>query len=374
MTRQPITIADVTVQPGERDHGFLHVGHLAAMTEVRIPFQVLNGAHEGPTICMDAGLQGWEPMGAEILRRALLGVDPKKLRGTILCLPFVMPFGVEIGGTIEGAGGRVNPADQLDLNKVWPGKLENGWLTEQMAAVMWRDIISKADYLLDLHDGTGSCDELPVAFPRPFPDDPNQVLAGPAGSDGVGEDASGLPNGLTPERMQEINAEMREMAIAFGSTVIRWRQDPVIPTMLSGWCLLNGIVPLVVEAGGGHTIDESILQGVDCTLNILKHLDMIDGDLVLPRRQIMVTGYTIYRSKAGGHYIGETEKNLGSTVEKGQMIGAIVNPLTSEVVEECRSPVNGIIVSRRIRMPINPGGYIAHIADTDTIIWERENR
>ena len=249
MTRQPITIADVTVQPGERAYGFLHVGYLAALTEVRIPFQVLHGAHDGPTICMDAGLQGWEPMGAEILRRALLGVDPKQLRGTILCLPFVMPFGVEIGGTIEGAGGRVNPADQLDLNKVWPGKLENGWLTEQMAAVMWRDVISKADYLLDLHDGTGSCDEIPVAFPRAFPDDPSQLLAVRGGSDGVGEDTGGIPAGLTPERMKEINAEMWDMAIAFGSTVVRWRQDPVIPTMLTGWCILNGIVPLVVEAG-----------------------------------------------------------------------------------------------------------------------------
>jgi hypothetical protein len=38
-----------------------------------------------------------------------------------------------------------------------------------------------------------------------------------------------------------------------------------------------------------------------------------------------------------------------------------------------RSPLNGIIVSRRISLPINPGGYIAHIADTDSIIWEREN-
>jgi hypothetical protein len=45
--------------------------------------------------------------------------------------------------------------------------------------------------------------------------------------------------------------------------------------------------------------------------------------------------------------------------------------VTSEVVETCTSPVNGIVVSSRIRMPINPGGYIAHIADTDTITWER---
>jgi predicted deacylase len=58
-------------------------------------------------------------------------------------------------------------------------------------------------------------------------------------------------------------------------------------------------------------------------------------------------------------------------VTKGQLLGRVVDPVTSVVKEECTSPVNGIIVSRRIRMPLNPGGYIAHIADTDSVIWER---
>jgi len=30
-----------------------------------------------------------------------------------------------------------------------------------------------------------------------------------------------------------------------------------------------------------------------------------------------------------------------------------------------------MVVSSRIKMPINPGGYIAHIADYDSIIWEK---
>jgi predicted deacylase len=137
--------------------------------------------------------------------------------------------------------------------------------------------------------------------------------------------------------------------------------------------LLNGIVPLVVEAGGGGQIDFTIDQGVECTLNILKHLGMIDGDLVLPKRQIMVENYVVYRSRRGGFYLQEDGIALGVEVTKGQLLGKVVNPLTSEVEEECRAPVNGIIISRRLKMPINPGGYIAHIADVDSTVWTRDN-
>jgi len=185
MTRDPIHIGGITVEPGSRGFGFLHVGYLAARTEVRIPFQVVHGAYNGPTLGLVGTLLGWEPMGAEVIRRAIVDVDPKQLRGTVLCLPIANPFSIEFGGQIESAGSRVNPADELDMNRVWPGKAKNAWLSEQMAYVMWNEIITKCDYLLDFHDGTGACDEIPVAFPHAFD------LNGPgvmqvSGADGTG--------------------------------------------------------------------------------------------------------------------------------------------------------------------------------------------
>lgn len=370
MAREPITVADVTVEPGERAFGFLHVGELAACTQVRIPFQVIHGASEGPTLGLESTLHGWEPMGAEVIRRALLRVDPTRLRGTLLSLPLANPLSVEIGGSVESAGQRVNPADELDMNRVWPGKLENGWLTEKMAHAMWTNVISRCDYLLDYHDGTGACDELPVAFPQGFPEDGSVAILATV-ADGVGEGSGAARRSdLTPA---QINDQVRGMARAFGSRVIWWRESAINPTMISGQCLLQGIVPLVVETGGGGIIDATIEQSVECTLNVLKHLDMIDGEPVLPPQQIMVENYVVYRSLAGGFFQAEPGITLGVEVQRGQPLGHIVDPVTSEVKEACLSPANGIIVSRRIRMPINPGGYIAHIADTDSVIWQREN-
>jgi predicted deacylase len=372
MTREPIVIDGNTIEPGQRFYGYLSVGMLAARTEVRIPYQVLHGTQDGPTVCLESTLHGWEPMGAEIIRRAMQQVDPATLRGTVLCLPLANPFSVEFGGNIESSGQRVNPADQLDMNRVWPGKSENAWLSEQMAYVMWQEIISRCRYLIDYHDGTGACDELPVAFPHALPLDAHLSGVGSSAADGVGE-GSGAGVKITPEYIASMNEQIRELSIAFGSSVIWWRQSPVNPVMISGQALLQGIVPLVVEAGGGGILDETIDGGVECTLNVLKHLGMLDGALVLPERQIMVDKYVVYRSRTGGFYLSEPDVRLGVQVEQGQLLGRVVDPVTSEVQEECHAPVAGIIVSRRIRLPLNPGGYIAHIAATDSIIWERDN-
>jgi predicted deacylase len=368
MPKEAVELAGNTIRPGEKGFGYLHVGTLSARTEVRVPYQVINGASDGPVLCLEATLQGWEPMGAEIIRRVTLKIDPKKLAGTIYCLPFSQPLGVDFGGSIESAGQRISPADHLDLNQVWPGAKTNAWLSQQQAYVLWNEVISRCEYIVDFHDGTGACNELPVAFPHPFPDNPPYLVGGAVEGVGEGDQPARV---LDESYTQEMNAKIMELAKVFGASVIWWRQNPLNPRMLSAQCAINGIVPLVVEAGGGGIIDESIDQAVSCTMNVLKHLGMLEGDPVVPERQIMVENYLVYRSLMGGFYLKEPDADMGATVKKGQVLGRVVDPVTSEVVETCTSPVNGIVVSSRIRMPINPGGYIAHIADTDTITWER---
>jgi predicted deacylase len=274
---------------------------------------------------------------------------------------------VEFGGTIESAGQRVSPADNLDLNRVWPGKRVNAWLTEQIAYVLWNEVVSKCEYIVDYHDGTGACNELPVAFPHALPENGPYVAGG--GADGVGEGSTDVK--IDSDYAKAMNEKIMGMAKAFGSRIIWWRQHEANPAMLNGQCLINNIVPLVVETGGGGIIDETIDDAVVCTHNILKHLGMIEGELVIPEEQTMVSNYYVYRSLTGGFYLKEPDANMSAVVKKGQLLGKVVDPVTSEVLEECRAPVNGIVVSSRIRMPINPGGYIAHIADMDTILWER---
>ena len=370
---EPYVVGDTEVQPGARGFGQLHVGHLAAGTPVTVPFQIIHGAMDGPVLCYESTMHGWEPVGAEIIRRAMLRIKPQELRGTIVCLPLAVPMSVEFGGTVESAGMRVNPGDALDINKVWPGKAKNAWLTEQIAYVIWNQAIKHVDYIVDMHDGTGSCEELPVAFPHAFPPAGKTPLAGGV-ADGTGSEISLEDTGLTRARMDAINSRIEGMAKAFGSRIIWWRENPVNPSMLSGHCAIHGIIPLVVEAGGACALDYCVDEGAECLLNIARHLDMIEGELVLAPQQTMVSRYVVYRSLTGGYYIPAAGVELGATVARGQPLGEVVDPVTSEVRERCESPVNGVIVSRRVKLPMNPGGYVAHIADLDSTLWQRDNR
>src|SRR5690606_28952045 len=111
---------------------------------------------------------------------------------------------------------------------VWPGRLEHAWLTEQTAAVQWREVISRCQYVLDLHDGTGACDEMPVAFPYRFPIRERVVAAQ---ADGVGG-GEGLPRRIPAEHVAEMNRRILELGLAFGSRVVRIRDTPLNPGML----------------------------------------------------------------------------------------------------------------------------------------------
>ena len=347
--------------------GSLYVNSLAATTEVRVPYHIIKGNSKGPVVCLLSTQHGWEPMGAEILRRALLRVDEKKLNGTIISIPLAHPFTVEFGGTIESSGQRVSPADNLDLNQQWPGANKNAWLTQQIAYVIWNNLIKKCEYMIDYHDGTGATDELPVAFAHAFADKEPYFSA--SGIEGT--ETSDNYNHINHEYITKMNNEIKKLSVAFGSEIIWWREYSLNPKMLTAQCALNGIKPLVVEAGGGCIIDDTMNPSVECTLNILKHLKMIEGDPVLPKIQKMVTNYYVYRSLSGGHFLKNDNFKIGTDVSKGDELGKVLHPLTSKILETCKSPLNGKIVSSRIKMPINPGGYIAHIADYDSIIWEK---
>ena len=347
--------------------GSLYVNTLAATTEVKIPYHILKGNNNGPVVCLLGTQHGWEPMGAEILRRSLLKIDPKKLNGTIISIPLAHPFTVEFGGTIESSGQRVSPADNLDLNQQWPGSNINAWLTQQIAFVIWNNLIRHCEYMFDYHDGTGATDELPVAFAHAF----NKTEPYVSSSGVEGTESNDKYNHLDVKFTKEMNEDIRKLSIAFGSEIIWWREYTLNPKMLTAQCAINGIKPLVIEAGGGCIIDNTIEPSVVCTLNLLKYLDMIEGDPVYPKKQVMVNNYYVYRSLTGGHFLKDDLFKIGLEVKKGQELGKVIHPLTSEVLETCKSPLNGKIVSSRIKMPINPGGYIAHIADYDSIIWQR---
>lgn len=100
------------------------------------------GTGEGPSVVVTAGVHGDEQTGIHTAALVRERLEKAKVRGKITLLPFV---------NIEASRARRRqaPQDNLDLNRIFPGKAD-GTYSEQLALHIWQKT-EGYDYLLDLH-------------------------------------------------------------------------------------------------------------------------------------------------------------------------------------------------------------------------------
>src|SRR2546426_9850120 len=143
-----LTLGSASARPGQASSGFIEVpaGSDAA---TRIPITIVRGAQSGPTLALIAGTHGSEVAPIVALQRVRAIIDPAVLRGTLLIV-HVANMPSFLGRTIY-----YSPIDGKNLNRVYPGK-DDGTVSERIAASITREVIDRADYLVDLHCGDGN--------------------------------------------------------------------------------------------------------------------------------------------------------------------------------------------------------------------------
>lgn len=98
--------------------------------------------HGRPRLFLSAGLHGDEATTIYALQRVIEFLDSQGLaRGTVKILPIGHPAAFR-------RLRRTSPFDELDLNRVFPGKDTS--VTQALAAAIWEEALD-ADYLVDLH-------------------------------------------------------------------------------------------------------------------------------------------------------------------------------------------------------------------------------
>ena len=317
---QPITIGDITVEPGQRKLILLPVTVLYTSNPVEMPVHVICGKKAGPTLFISAAIHGDELNGIEIIRRLLKSSALRHLRGTLIAVPIVNVFGVLNHS-------RYLP-DRRDLNRSFPGS-EQGSLTARLAHLFMSEIVAKCTHGIDLHTGALHRDNLPQI--RAHMDDP----------------------------------ETARLAAAFGVPVL-------LNSVLRDGSLReaadeSGIKMLLYEGGEALRFDEvSIRVGVAGILNVLRELGMLAARH--KRRNASKNGAIIARSSSwvrapqGG--IFRAFVGLGEQVEKNTLLGMVSDPMGVE--EEPILSVNGGIVIGRTNLPlVNEGDALFHIARFD---------
>jgi predicted deacylase len=295
---------------------------LASGFELFLPLHRLEGQTPGPTIGLSAVVHGDEPLTNEVIRRVLEAIDPADLRGTILAVPVVNNLAFE---TLS----RHTPIDQLDLNRTFPGN-PGGWLSEQIAHVLATRFISQVDVHLDLHTGG--------TFP-------------------------------TVDYVYLFEAS-RDLSLAFGSTYLFAPTAHPYTGTFAVPSRQKGIPFFTAELGGGSFLDAHYIDhGVRGVMNVLRQLDMLDGEVVRPDRQTIVSEMAVVRPHFGGVLYPEIGLDqLGMEVRGGTLLGRVVSPYTYETLEEIRAPFDrGYMILLRGGMTrVNPGDYGYMVANAET--------
>jgi predicted deacylase len=116
--------------------------------EPELPIREIRGALPGPTVAFVAGVHGGKVAAVKALDILAAQLSPALLHGTVL---LVRP--ANVAGYRAGLA-QASPDDGLNLNRVFPGRAE-GLPTERLAARMMREVVARADYLIDMHGSDG---------------------------------------------------------------------------------------------------------------------------------------------------------------------------------------------------------------------------
>ena len=149
---KPLTIGDTVVNPGQRVNINLPVADLYTATSLSMPVKVICGRRAGPVLFVSAAIHGDELNGVEIIRRLLKRKSLQSIRGTLLAVPVV-----NVHGFLHQS--RYLP-DRRDLNRSFPGSAK-GSIAARLANTFLKQIVTKADYGIDLHTGAINRSNLP---------------------------------------------------------------------------------------------------------------------------------------------------------------------------------------------------------------------
>jgi len=295
---------------------------LAVSGEISLPLLRAKGALPGPALAVTAGVHGDEFEGVRALFDFFNSLDTSALRGSVIAVPVANP-------PAHRACRRTSPVDGVNLARVFPGR-DDGTVSEQIAAVLTREVIGKADFYLDLHSGG-------VRYAMPS-------MAGYAAFD---------PRG-------------RAAAEAFGAPVI-WGHPAIEPGRTISIALELGIPFLYCEAwGSGRIAPADLLMMRRGITNLLRHLGMLPGmpDIPAPPRVLSGAGNTDDGLAAGADGFLMLDVLLLDRVIAGQRLGRLVD-LQGSTIETYAAPRSGTVALTHEMPVVARGDTLFLLADEE---------
>ncbi len=329
-----LVFGDAHVGPGEKARGVARVSE--GEKSVRLAVGVINGSSPGPHFVAIAGLHGQELNGVAAIHSFFEKVNPSQLSGTIFVIPCANPRAAmmrsyawpedqhaELVGHHGDGPYPPSLADKdkqrLNMQRLWPGR-KGGLLAERVTHEIWTQAINaphrRADLVIDMH-----CyhRETPGAIVLP---DEHMIPFGVA---------AGMPN------------------------IINMRYKPDTP-FCTAVCRRAGINALIIEnSGQGCVTPDSAEEGERVLLNLARYMKMLPGEPALPDQAVILDPWLdddLEGKKATTSVALECSESAGlfvphrwpfDVVEKGEILGEMVDLYTGRVTQTVRAPCSGCL-------------------------------
>ncbi|MFN3165872.1 MAG: succinylglutamate desuccinylase/aspartoacylase family protein [Phycisphaeraceae bacterium] len=311
--RARFQLGGTTVPAGEARQVRLKVSERYTGDPITLPVHVVRGKSRGPTVFVSAAIHGDELNGMGVIHDLIFGEPIALLRGTLILVPVVNVFGLEVQS-------RYMP-DRRDLNRSFPGTT-TGSLTSRVARAFFDEIVSKCDFGIDLHTAAGGR----TNFPN---------VRGDLSVPGV-----------------------RRLARAFGCELMVHGKGP--DGSLRREAVKAGCPTIILEAGEPLKIEPGVLAvGLRGVRNVLKELEMLPGTPSKPAYQVRVDKSTWVRAEVGG--ILRFHVSPGDFIEEGQAVATNAS-VFGETQNQLLAPADGIVLGMTTLPTVKPGEPVCHLA------------
>jgi predicted deacylase len=291
----------------------------AGLASGQVPVRIGRVGSGGPVALLSASVHGDEgPWGTLAINRLLQQTPLEDLTGSLRVVPVAHPLATE-------ADARHTELDLLDLNSSFPGD-PSGSHTQRLAAVLAQHAVDGTDVVLDVHGG-GSWLVNCFVYRFPGSHDLADTLRAPLLLDG-------------PDR----------------------------PSSLSGYARSQGAVAVWIEMGGKGDQEEQRIEAITaCLRRALIEAGVLAGQSdAAPASVVGGEKAALATSAAGIYRPVRREADLGQIVERGTVIGQLLDPVHSTVIEEYTAPFDhtflALLRPHLVRIE-GPGKVVAMVAD-----------
>lgn len=324
-----LSVGSAKAPRGSKAEGFIKVGELALHSEITIPVRIVNGKAEGPTLWLNGGVHGDELNGFLAVRNVAEALDPRELKGALVCTPLCNPLAVQWRN-------KIGPYDFLDLDQQFPGD-PAGQISQQIAYHLFQEIKDKAHYLINFHTAGTYYTAPPYTVFKKAP-------------------------GVKPEVLGQIEHLAKAFGLKMNCQVDLSTASGELPGNIAGAldvsCALQGIPAFMAEVGSGGKFEKENIAAAERGIrNVMKHLGMIPGEVETAREPILITRRRFLYTQQAGFLLMEAE--AGTVLPRGKTIARILDLFSERGV--LAAPQDAYIIQIRTNPVVHAGDRIAFL-------------